>query len=97
MEHIVQFGISIDDEIIANRIEENAEKEITDRLYKRADEVLFDSRFGQTCPTDFAVEKFDLFLENNRDKIIDSAGKYLAERLSRTKKGKEILNKFDEN
>lgn len=71
MEHIVQFGISIDDKRIASSIESNAEREITDKLYKEVEEVIF-GRYR--CLSDFVRDKMDDFFAENCDKIIDIAG-----------------------
>ena len=42
MEHFLQFAISIDDDAIVKRIEENAEKNITEELKKKVMKLLFD-------------------------------------------------------
>ena len=93
MEHIVQFGISIDDKTIADRIEANAQKEITGRLYKEVEEVIFGSRYHS--PSDFFSQKMDEFLDKNCDRIIETTSKCLAEKLVRTKRGKSILEKYE--
>ncbi|MDE6020306.1 MAG: hypothetical protein K2H01_04800 [Ruminococcus sp.] len=93
MEHIVQFAISIDDKTICQRIELNAEKEITQKLFEEVRRVLFE-RY-QDNPTYYFESKMDEFFKDSRDEIIDTAGKYLAEKLSRTKRGKEILDKYE--
>lgn len=97
MEHIVQFGISIDDDRIAKTIEEKAEKDILQHLRRRIDNTLFESRYygGRGDPneglSDWAKTRFDGWLDDNKDAIIDCAGKYLAEKLSRTKAARELL------
>ena len=42
MEHIVQFGIGIDDESIRKRIEETAEKQIIETLTKDVKSTIFE-------------------------------------------------------
>jgi hypothetical protein len=97
MEHIVQFGISIDDDRITKAIEEKAEKEIIHHLHQRIDNILFEARYygGRCDPNEglrtWAKERFDMWLNENKDALIDCAGKYLAEKLSRTKAARELL------
>lgn len=93
MEHIVQFGISIDDERITSRIEEKAYKEIANKLYEDVRTSIF-SRYNND-PSYYAQEKFDEFFDENRDAIIDMAAEYLADKLMRTKRGKAILEKYE--
>lgn len=97
MEHIVQFAISIDDKTITERITQNAEKVIINQLANDVKKVIFRTDWGKTTnqPSNFTEQKFDEFLDNNRDKILEIAGKYLAEKLVRTKRGKEILDKYE--
>lgn len=40
---------------------------------------------------DWVKTRFDAWLSDNKDAIIDCAGKYLAEKLSRTKAARELL------
>lgn len=97
MEHIVQFGISIDDDRITKAIEEKAEKDIINHLRQRIDNALFESRYygGGGDPNEglrtWAKEQFDMWLDENKDALIECAGKYLAEKLSRTKAAREML------
>ena len=43
MEHIVQFGVTIDDEAIKKRIEESAKKQITDDISKDVKKTIINS------------------------------------------------------
>ena len=94
MEHIVQFGIGIDDAVIVKQIHENAEKKIIESLEKEVREIIFEtSHYGKLikAPTTWTEMRIDDFLEKHKDEILDIAGKYLAERLARTKTGKALL------
>lgn len=96
MEHIVQFAIGIDDEAIKKNISEHAEKTITEQLLNDVEKIVFDtdswSRTVNKCrASSFTERQFEKFLEDNRDNILEIAGKYLADKLVRTKRGKEIL------
>lgn len=99
MEHIVQFAISIDDAAITARVSENAEKEIIKDLKQQVANKLFESRSYYKKNADpkndplseFTKEIIYAFLEENKNAIIENASKMLAEKLARTKAGKEIL------
>lgn len=97
MEHIVQFGISIDDAAIYKTVKERAADDIINRVYQNVMEKLFQKRTpwanatSSDPLTNYAKDILEGFLEQNRDLIVSEAGKYLAERLSRTKAAKEIL------
>ena len=95
MEHIVQFGISIDDQRIKEVIEAKAEKQImetlTDDVRKQIFQVDRWSKKVTDHPSIFMEKKIDKFLEDNRDAILELTAKHLAEKLVRTKKGKALL------
>lgn len=96
MEHIVQFAIGIDDEAIKKNISEHAEKTITEQLLNDVERIVFDTdSWGRTVnkgrASSFTERQFEKFFEDNREDILEIAGKYLADKLVRTKRGKEIL------
>lgn len=95
MEHIVQFAIGIDDNAIVKRIEENAEKTITDELKKSVMSIIFETnRYTgklSNMASDWTERRVENFLEDHKAEIIECAGKYLAEKLARTKAAKEIV------
>lgn len=96
MEHIVQFAIGIDDEAIKKNISEHAEKTITEQLLNDVEKIVFDTdSWGRTVNknrvSSFTERQFEKFLEDNRGDILEIAGKYLADKLVRTKRGKELL------
>lgn len=87
MEHIIQFAIDLDD----NAIRELKEltQDAKEAIYKRND---YSNSFSNE-PTLFFNDKLDAFFKENEDKIIKMAAERLADRLSRTKKAKEIKEK----
>ena len=98
MEHILQFAVNIDDNAIIETIKNSAEKQITNRLYDDIKNIIFENTGyyqRKSEPTIFVGSKFDDFLEQNYDKILDMAAEKLAEKLARTKRGKAILDNFD--
>lgn len=97
MEHVVQFGICIDDERIRAAIEKSAEEKIMKELTRQIMNHVFDGGYyGQGAkPSDplqqWCVKYFDDFLAQNREVILDRAAERLADRMSRTKAAKEML------
>lgn len=102
MEHIVQFAIGIDDEAIKKNIAEHAEKTITERLFKDIEQIIYkanswNGELDKCLPSNYVERKFDRFLEDNREDILEIAGKYLADKLVRTKRGKELLENLTDS
>lgn len=96
MEHIVQFAIGIDDEGIKKAVTENAEKTIIKELSEEVKRILFKKDFSyknglSLGPTQYMDEKIGAILDENREAIIEAAAEKLADKLSRTKKAKEML------
>lgn len=97
MEHIIQFAVSVEDDKIVKRIEENAEKTIIERLQKEVSSILF-SRGYYGMPSnnssEFVKAYLEEFLKDHKDEIIKSAGEYLSERLMKTKAAKELIEEL---
>lgn len=95
MEHIVQFAIGLDDKAIVDRIKARAESIILDEIRNEAKNAICEpSPYGSSCkgiPTSYFDKKIELFMKENKDEIIEMAAKRLAERLSRTKAAKAVL------
>lgn len=86
-EHIVQFGVGIDEDVIMERVYNSAEKAITEELKQEFKRVIFDTdRWGNRSGlTDWMQEKLDEFLAENRDVIIEKATALLVDKMSRMK------------
>lgn len=105
MQHIFNIAIDMDDKRIVNAVCERAESEILKKLEHDVEDTLFSHRGGWSSDrwnpnkrdglSDILQDKFDEFLNKNRDDIIDRAEKYLAERLARSKKGRELLSDLE--
>ena len=97
MEHIVQFGISFDDQRITQAVMDKAEKVILDDLKQKVNDKLFESRYygGHGDPknglSDWMKHRVEDFLTDNKDAIIEMAGRLIAEKLSRTKAAKALV------
>jgi ferritin-like protein len=101
MEHIVQFAISIDDDAIVKKVSENAEKKIIEDLKQQVANKIFEAYYynRNADPKHDKLSSFSenivlSFLEANKDELLDKAAALLADRLARSKKGKEILKRL---
>lgn len=97
MEHIVQFAINFDDQRITEMVEERAEKEITASLEQKVCDRLFKTRYygGKGDPKEgfnnWMNGQVENFLDAHKQEIIEMAGRFLADRLLRTKAAKEMI------
>ncbi len=95
MEHIVQFGISIDDKTIQKKLEENAYKDIVNRIAEDAENGL--KRINQFYKEDridwdyYVNEAIDRLIDANRDQIIERTVELLKNSYVRTKAYREAM------
>lgn len=96
MEHIVQFGISIDDEQIKKTIEKNVMQQVVATF--RNDIIKEMTGKHNYTKSDYSAkmwsainEQVEIFLDENREEIIEIASDKLAEKLAKTKKVKEMV------
>jgi len=95
MEHIIQFGVTIDDAIKKN-IEEKARNQITEELKAEIRKELF---VGTGWNRDLSYKVQELIKDTVRecqDQIIKDATAQLVETMRRSKKYKEALAKIVE-
>lgn len=93
MEHIIQFGINLDDEAIKEAVVKRASGELYKKLESDASSVLFRKRYhGEVCGT---TERFDNYvfqwMDDNRDTIIDAIVDRVAERVMHSNKIKAAI------
>lgn len=98
MEHIVQFGINIDDEAIKRAVLESGVKTIEAQIKREIVNQVFEARYyGDNANP--KVDKlrtwaqnvvFDMLAEN-KDAIINQAAVILAEKMSRSTKAREAI------
>ena len=93
MEHIVQFGITIDDDVIKKNIEEKATKQIVGSISQSLKGKLFNCYGGFTYDSQ---EMFRQFLDKYKDEIIANATAQVVDSIKRSKKYKEALAKVAE-
>ena len=88
MEHILQFGINIDDEKIKNTI--MAKGDVIEALTGNRNNG--DYTYSRSLK-ELVNNTMERFCEDNKQTIIDLAADRLAEKLSRTKVAKEAIEK----
>ena len=94
MEHILQFGITIDDHAIEERAVSAAANAVTEELKKK----IFEKYYGGYGGLTLGVERLvDRFLNNNKDEIIKNTAEVIATKMyaSKTIRGK-ILDAYKE-
>lgn len=94
MEHIIQFGVTIDDDAIKKHIEEKATKQIVDSVSQAVKNKMFTS-YGREFTYE-AQEMFSGFLDKYKDQIIANATAQVVDSIKRSKKYKEALAKVAE-
>ena len=104
-EHVVQFGVCIDDEAIAKGVQQSAEKEVIKMICEKVESVIC-GKYGYsysrvnkddlTPLRDIVERKVDEVINENKQYILDNASKILAEKLVRSKAGKAILTNLNE-
>ena len=97
MEHILQFGISIDDEAIKKNIEKSATDKLADEMLKNIRDEFFERWGGGFTETGKSVVRE--FLKEHEDEILQGAITEVTNTLKRSKKYREALAKIveDEN
>lgn len=92
MEHIIQFGVTIDDDVIKKNIEEKATKQVVDSISQSIKDRLF--RYNGFSYD--AQEMFAELLDKYKDEIIEKATVQVVDSIKRSKKYKEALAKVAE-
>ena len=96
MEHIIQFGVTIDDDAIKKNIEEKAREQIIKEVKAEIKKELF---VGTGWNMDLSYKVKELIKDTVRecqDQIIKDATDQLVETMRRSKKYKEALAKIVE-
>lgn len=98
---IINIPLTIDDELWASALARDYESKVTEQLTNEIRKCMADkdtySIYSKDKNAKRGLEnwvswKIDDILKEYKDEIIDSAAEKLANRLARTKRGKEILN-----
>ena len=96
MEHIVQFGINIDDDAIRKTIERNIQRKVEEQILEDVrTRITGNSNYNQwtykSRLDELIMDATTKFLEDNKVEIIEKTSDKLAERLSRAKAAKEMM------
>lgn len=92
MEHIVQFGITIDDDKIEKMLIENASKECMKQIEKATSEYVQTSYWDNDCKLKrMFAEEVKKVVAENKDKIIDGIICEGAKNILKTKAYKEAF------
>lgn len=100
MEHIVQIAFNFDDERVRQTIENTVKKEVIDGIQADITKTLLRNFGSWNSNKDGALidlirNEVGVFLGENKDVIVEAAAKNLAERLAKSKKGKELLDRIE--
>ena len=87
MEHIIQFGINIDDEFIKQRIEERGYEDVVDQVERNLTQNLMHYFKYDTDAT-------RKFYEDHKEEIIDRATKEVVGAIKNSKRYKEAVSKI---
>ena len=90
MEHILQFGVNIDEDRIVKTAEDRAATELINYIHKSIDN-LRGNVYGEDALRDIAREEIAKVVDANKEKIIEQATEKLAEKLARSKIVKDTL------
>ena len=88
MEHIISFGVTIDDDAIKKHVEEKALECVVDKLSAEIKSNL-PKRYGHVDWDRVAYNCIETFIGENREAIMDMAADRLVEKVYRTKAWKE--------
>lgn len=94
MEHIIQFGVSIDEHKIVEIATNEAAKKIIKNIQNEIDK--YTDGWTETKLDRLFKEKIKEVIDENKEEIILNATNQLASNLSRTKAVKEIIKEMKE-
>ena len=93
LQDLLCVRIGIDDDAIVKRIEESAEKNITNEIKQELMKLMFEynpySGRKLEYPTSWTKTQIESFLNDHKDEIVQCAGNILAEKLLKTKAVRE--------
>lgn len=97
MEHIIQFGINIDDDAIRRTIETNIQRKVEEAILQDVKESITSSNNYSTWAYKGRIESLVSeatikFLEDHKIEIVEETSKKLVERLVKTKAVKEMVS-----
>lgn len=88
MEHIVQFGINIDDDVIRAVIEKQATEEVLDDIKIDIERSIVGYHGGLSNMVEDIINRI---VEDRKDEIIEKASVLVADSIKRSKKYRNML------
>lgn len=102
MEHVIQIGVSVDDEAIQKKIMATAEKKIVGEIKYDIEKAIiekhrsyYSSKEGMSL-TERAEAIIREWLDENSDRVIECAGKLISEKVYRSKAWKAKYSEVTE-
>lgn len=92
MEHVVQFGIILDDSAIERAVVETATEQVKEDLMENVTRNMPHNSWGGVDWPRSAAEMLQGWLDDNRDELMDMAATKLADKAFRSKAWKERLD-----
>ena len=102
MEHVIQIGVSVDDEAIQKQIMATAEKQIVSEIKNDIEKLIIEkhrpyySSKEEMSLTERAEGILREWLDGNSDRIIECAGKLISEKVYRSKAWKTKYSEVTE-
>lgn len=102
MEHVIQIGVSVDDEAIQKQIMATAEKQIVGEIKNDIEKVIIEkhkpyySNKVEMNLTERAEAIIREWLDENSDRVIECAGKLISEKVYRSKAWKAKYSEVTE-
>lgn len=102
MEHIFNIAINVEDEKIANSISANVENQVYKLISDEVKSIIYERSWGSYKQynnnplKELVVGQIDKFLNDNKGTILETASSKLAEKLAKSKAGKELVEQLKE-
>jgi uncharacterized membrane protein YheB (UPF0754 family) len=102
LEHVIQIGVSVDDEAIQKQVLATAEKKIVGEIKHDIEKAIIEkyrpyyANKVEMNLTERAEEILREWLDENSDRIIECAGKLIAEKVYRSKAWKTKYSEVTE-
>ena len=101
MQHIFNIAIDVEDEKIVKAIEKNAETKVIELITNKAmDRICKKDYYGGVANYDRLDDMIKSLvgdvIQEHKELIIDKTAAILADKIARSKAGKEILSRFEE-
>lgn len=100
---IINIPLQIDEHKMEEVLQRDYEGKILSEIMNQVKKTLYDNAsryYGDRVSDGMCVlieKQIKSFLNEHKDEVIDNASKILAEKLARSKKGKEILGGLDDD